>query len=239
MPMHDWTKVKAGIYHDFHSLWVMAIRHTLNNGVLPAGYYALSEQRVAAVEADVLTLQSAGPEPPAAGAEPAVELLERAEKARRPRGRRLLVRDGNHEVVAVIELVSPGNIKDRENYAAFVGKAADVLASGIHLLVIDPFRPPKHSPGGLHAAIWKKVARLRKGQKPFTPPTKQPLLAVSYCASAAEVTAAVQTFAIGEPVPDVPLFLTADEAYVTVPLESTYQAAWPDVPKVWRDVLEA
>ena len=38
-------------------------------------------------------------------------------------------------------------------------------------------------------------------------------------------------FAIGEAVPDLPLFLTADEDE-TVPLEETYQAAWPDVPRV-------
>lgn len=239
MPMHDWTKVKAGIYHDFHNLWVMAIRHVLNDGVLPPGYYALSEQRVATVEADVLTLQTTGPRPPVATtAEPEVALLERAKAAARPPGRRVVVRDEDHEVVAVVELVSPGNVKDRENHAAFVGKAADLLAAGVHVLVIDPFRSPKHAPGGLHASIWKKVAKLKKGQKPFAPPADRPLLAASYCAKAAEVVAAVQTFAVGEPVPDIPLYLTADEAYVTLPLEATYAAAFPEVPKVWRDVLE-
>jgi hypothetical protein len=239
--MHDWTKVKPGIYHDFHNLWLMAIRHALNNGVLPTGYYALSEQRVATVEADVLALQSAGPGAPAAAhgeAEPAVALLERAEAAPRPPGRRLVVRDADHEVVAVIELVSPGNVKEREEFAAFVGKAADLLWAGVHLLVIDPFRSPNHARGGLHAAIWKKVTRPRKGKRPFTPPTARPLVAASYCASTSEVTAAVQPFAVGESVPDIPLYLTADEEYVTVPLEATYAAAWPEVPKVWRDVLQ-
>ncbi len=42
---------------------------------------------------------------------------------------------------------------------------------------------------------------------------------------------------MGQPVPAMPLFLT-DEEYITVPLEDTYAAASPDVPKVWRAVLE-
>jgi hypothetical protein len=242
MPMHDWTKAEAGVYHDFHNVWLLAIRHALNNGVLPAGYYALSEQRMGLVKAYDLTGQSPGVESPTPLADrrpPAVQVLERGKIALRPPGRRLVVRDEDHEVVAVLEIASPRNTKDRVNFAGFVGKAADELAAGIHLVVIDPFRPPKHSPGGLHAAIWKKATRQRKGRKPFTPPADQPLLAASYCASAAKVTAAVQTFAVGEPVPDIPLYLTADEDFVTVPLEDTYQAAWPEVPKFWRDVLEA
>jgi len=40
------------------------------------------------------------------------------------------------------------------------------------------------------------------------------------------------------PAPDFQLDLTADESFVTLPLEATYAAAWPDVPKVWRDVRE-
>jgi hypothetical protein len=241
MPMHDWTKVKPGIYPDFHNLWLHAIRHALNNGVLPTGYYALTEQRVAAIEADVLALQSAETGAPAAAAkeaEPAVALLERAKAAPRPLGRRLVVRDAGHEVVAVIELVSPGNVKEREEFDAFVGKAADLLWAGVHLLVVNPFRSPNHARGGLHAAIWKKVTRPRKGKRLFAPTVDGPLVAASYCASSAEITAAVQTFAVGDPVPDIPLYLTGDEEYVTIPLEATYQAAWPEVPKVWRNVLE-
>ena len=44
MPVHDWTKVDAGIFHDFHTAWVIEIRNILNNGFLPEGYYALAEQ---------------------------------------------------------------------------------------------------------------------------------------------------------------------------------------------------
>ena len=44
MPMHDWTRVEAGIYHAFHHGWIQEIPRVLNNGVLPSDYYALPEQ---------------------------------------------------------------------------------------------------------------------------------------------------------------------------------------------------
>src|SRR6516225_10716498 len=46
MPVHDWTRVDAGIFHDFHTVWVGGLRSALNEGILPLGYYALVEQTV-------------------------------------------------------------------------------------------------------------------------------------------------------------------------------------------------
>ena len=40
MPMHDWTRVEAGIFHAFHHEWVSEIGRALNRGLLPADYYA-------------------------------------------------------------------------------------------------------------------------------------------------------------------------------------------------------
>ena len=37
MPMHDWTKVEAGIFHAFHHRWISAISDALNQGSLPFG----------------------------------------------------------------------------------------------------------------------------------------------------------------------------------------------------------
>ena len=45
MPVHDWTRVEAGIFHDFHTVWAVAIRNALNEGLLPEGYYELRRQR--------------------------------------------------------------------------------------------------------------------------------------------------------------------------------------------------
>ena len=35
MPIHDWTRVDAGIFHDFHSAWIAGFRSSLNQEVLP------------------------------------------------------------------------------------------------------------------------------------------------------------------------------------------------------------
>lgn len=250
MPVHDWMKVEAGIFHDFHNLWLFAIRHALNSGVLPPTYYALTEQVTLSAEADILTLQG----PPQNGARPkrgrgiealsesrpSVALLEKEEIAprKRPRERLSIRHVSNHKVVAIIELMSPGNKSSRLRFNAFVRKAAAVLEAEVNFFVVDPFGPTARDPNGIHAAIWGRLVKKRKNRKPYVLPSDRQLVAASYCASSGEVTAAVETFAVGQPVPTMPLFLTADEEYVNVPLEDTYQAAWPEVPKLFRDVLE-
>ena len=250
MPMHDWTKVEAGIYHSFHGPWLQAIARALNNGLLPPSYYALGEQVTESWIADIVTLHT----PPLNGsppwarnganvatlAPPSVAVFDRsAWKPRRRSGRRVAIRHvSNHRVVAVIELVSPGNKEARQEHTRFAKKVVDLLTEGVHVFVIDPFPPPAHHPDGLHADIWRRATKRRKGRPVFTSPPERPLLVASYW-SGPDAAAAVQPFAVGEPVPTVPLYLARDEEYVTVPLEATYAAAWPDMPKIWRDVLEA
>src|SRR5436189_4662460 len=63
MPMHDWTRVEAGIFHAFHHEWISEIGRALNQGLLPSDYYALPEQQAAGFGPDILTLH--GPEPDA------------------------------------------------------------------------------------------------------------------------------------------------------------------------------
>src|SRR4051794_1280420 len=58
MPIHDWTRVKAGIFHHFHHGWIEEIARSLNRGVLPSDYYAMAEQFAAGLGPDVLTLHS-------------------------------------------------------------------------------------------------------------------------------------------------------------------------------------
>src|SRR5438445_11323623 len=56
MPVHDWTRVEAGVFHAFHVAWIPEIQKALNGGLLPEGYYALAEQHAGRDIADVLTL---------------------------------------------------------------------------------------------------------------------------------------------------------------------------------------
>jgi hypothetical protein len=43
MPIHDWTRVNASIFHDFRHEWIRTIKRALNSGLLPSDYYALAE----------------------------------------------------------------------------------------------------------------------------------------------------------------------------------------------------
>src|SRR2546427_1471057 len=61
MPIHDWTRVLAGIFHAFHHDWITDIARALNRGILPEDYYALPEQHAAGFGPDVLALQG-GPD---------------------------------------------------------------------------------------------------------------------------------------------------------------------------------
>ena len=36
MPVHDWSLVEAGLFHDFHHAWVEELKRSLNAKVLPA-----------------------------------------------------------------------------------------------------------------------------------------------------------------------------------------------------------
>src|ERR1700676_2264258 len=57
MPVHDWTRVDAGTFHAFHTSWLTHLMEALNAGLLPKGYYALSEQVATRMQTDVLTLR--------------------------------------------------------------------------------------------------------------------------------------------------------------------------------------
>src|SRR5437588_689723 len=64
MPIHDWTRVSDGTFHDFHYSWVLEIKRALKRGLLPKGYYVMPKQIGGDRGApDVLTLQAASHKP--------------------------------------------------------------------------------------------------------------------------------------------------------------------------------
>jgi hypothetical protein len=137
----------------------------------------------------------------------------------------------NHRIVAMIEIVSPGNKSSQMGLNAFTRKAREALAAGVHLLLADLFPPGPRAPSGIHQAIWGDDS----GDK-YALPADRPLSCVSYMAGA-DGEAFIDFLRVGQPLPDMPLFLTPD-VYVPVPLEPTYQLAWESMPKYWRSVLE-
>ena len=55
---HDWTRVTAGTWHEFHLAWIAEVQLALNGGLSAASYYAQAEQIAGPMGPDVLTLQS-------------------------------------------------------------------------------------------------------------------------------------------------------------------------------------
>jgi hypothetical protein len=244
MPVHDWTRVDAGIFHHFHHGWIEEIARALNRGLLPPDHYALAEQIAGGLGPDVLTLQRPAngapsvPEPAGgialATAPPAVQFRLRVEPdLYAAKAKAVVIRHAsNHRVVAIVEVVSPGNKNNRHGLRAFVGKAVELLRAGIHLLIIDLFPPSPRDPQGLHKAIWDEFI-----DNDFTLPPDKPLTLAAYRAGPWP-EAFVQPAAVGSPLPPMPVFLTQD-VYILLPLEAAYRLAWEAVPSFWRDVLQS
>lgn len=241
MPIHDWTRVDAGTYHDFHQDWTIELRRTLNAGVLPPGYFAMADQRVSGPESDVVALQLRPPadQPPVrAGGSAVLERLPRirqsasiARSAYARKANRIVVRHQLGRVVVMIEIVSPVNKDSRNAFAAFVAKALEFMNNGIHLVIVDLFPPTPPDPKGIHQAIWNELTT-----EPFEArPADKPLTVASYDVGE-ELTAYVEPLAVGDELPEAPLFLEPG-IYVPMPLEATYQRSWDVLPQVIRDLV--
>lgn len=189
MPIHDWTRVDAGLFHHFHQEWVTSLCNALNAGRMPPDYFALVEQNIRGPIPDVLTLRlSAGSaRGPDRGTDsgggvalatriPRTRLTRRAEADSYIRkASRVAVRHRHGDVVAVIEIVSPGNKATRAEFRALVEKSADLIRQGIHLLVIDLFPPGMRDPQGIHKAIWDEFQ-----EEDLDLPPDKPLTLASY-----------------------------------------------------------
>ena len=257
MPIHDWRRVKAGKFHDFHQDWVIEISRALNNGVLPPGYSAETAQQVIKRDPedddddddeveknlrrrvpDVVAISygwqqqgglSVATAPPRSRQ---VAKIESEELAYARNANRLLVRTEDDTIVALIEVLSPGNKHDKRAIKSFRSKIVKFLRRGISVVLIDLFPPSRRDPQGIHQFIWGELAN-----EPFDRrPADKPLTVASYDAGG-DLTAYVDSIAVGDVLPDAPLFL-APGRYVNIPLEQTYERSWSLGPKSIRDLFE-
>lgn len=250
MPIHDWKRVEAGIFHHFHHSWIEELSRALNAGLLPAEYYALAEQVTGKLGPDVVTLQrppipnlrsaSRGgiltleSTPPQTKYRLQGEAETYAKKANRIAIRHL----SDHRVIALVEVVSPGNKSSKNGLQAFLRKAEEALEGGVHLLILDLLPPGPRDPEGLHPLIREDRGEpIGPGDEPFRFDPSKPLSLMSYVASPTW-EAYLEPVAVGDELPPMPLFLEPEE-YVSVPLASTYETAWRALPAFWRDVLTA
>jgi Protein of unknown function (DUF4058) len=239
MPIHDWTRVRANRFHDFHQTWTVAICHALNSGRLPSGYFAMIEQKASIPEPDIVAFELTPPTGLAQGGiavelqPPKTRFVMRADSAGYARkANRITVRHPDGHVVAILEIVSPGNKDSRHALSSFARKAVEFLRAGVHLLIVDLFPPGRRDPQGIHKAIWDRIA-----DELFTLPPDKPLTLAAY-AVGTEIVAYIEPVGVGDPLPDMPIFLTAEQ-WVPCPLEATYQTAWQQFPAPLKGPLES
>jgi hypothetical protein len=241
MPIHDWTRVDSGLFHAFHHGWIEELARALNRGVLPSDYFALPEQNIRGPIPNVLTLilGTGGEEPSHNGGgvsvavhAPRTRLTKRAEAdSYVHKASRITVRHRHGQVIAVVEIISPGNKGSQAEFRALIEKSSELIRQGIHLLVIDVFPPGKRDPQGIHKAIWDQF-----DEEDLQLPAGKSLTLASYDAGP-DYVAYVEFVEVGDELPDMPLFLKP-ETYVPTPLEATYRAAWDAFPDALKHLLD-
>ncbi len=244
MRIHDWNRVDDGIFHDFHHAWIEEIKRALNGGLLPPWLYALAEQQVSEFGPDVLALQApesaSGHDVDGGGtglliAPPKVKLTTHgSQEFYTSRQKSVVVHHASDDrIVAVVEVVSPGNKSSQKRLDAFVCKASSLLHQGIHLLIMDLHRSPRRTPEGIHGAIWSDI-----NDDDYRQPKDKPLTFVGYKAdNFAGVTAFIEPVGVGDSLPEMPLYVATD-GYILVPLQPTYDRAFAAMPRRWANVLE-
>ncbi len=148
---------------------------------------------------------------------------------------RVSVQDSSgRRLAAVIKVLSPSNKRRQVEFQDLLLKSVHLLDSGVGLLVVDPFPPRRHDPKGFHTAFWQELTRERADP----PPRGKPLTVASYAPDGdGECSAYVTPIAVGDDLPDPPLFLRPGLA-VRVPLGATYDQAWAGYPHQLRRLVE-
>ncbi len=220
-------------WRSFRSAWAAAIARLLNQGVLPAGYYAVPlVDRDGPVEIDVAALRehgtpadaggAAAPQtwaPPAPGLAVAVELpaADAVEV-------HVFADDGDPRLTAAIELLSPCN-KDRPRARqACAVKCVGYLQQGASVVVVDTVTTRR---ADLNTAILSLLAVETAAALPAG------LSAVSYRAVDREQeTQQLQLWpaplALGQPLPTLPLWIASDFS-VPLDLDASYRATCADL----------
>ena len=161
MPIHDWTRVYAGLFHDFHQSWSIYIKNALNARVAAEGH---DSSRRAEGRAEGTRRLGCGCLCRTAHAvmttvpwRPWRRLTTRIVRKSSKEfysdlANRIVVKHQLGRTVAVIEIVSPGNKDSKRAFKQFIDKSLEFIRSGVHLLVVDLFPPTKRDPFGVHRA---------------------------------------------------------------------------------------
>jgi hypothetical protein len=220
-------------WESFHVKWAGAIADTLNEDLLPEGYFAEEHAQIGPwVEIDAATFadeSQAGKNGPADGrhavaarawAPPAPGLVL---PAAFPDSFEVLVfqTEGGTRLVAAIELVSPAN-KDRAAHRrAFTVKCASYLAQGIGLVIVDIVTTRQ-------ANLHNEMMTLLEHEATSHLPAEASLYAVAYRPVVRQQAELVEVWpailGVGQALPTLPLALNSDIC-LPIDLEGTYAAA--------------
>lgn len=224
MPLHHWPNPQVA-WRSFHNHWIVRLAEHLNE-LLPSGFQARPTEFIVGIEPDVLLPQAHDQPDSGILSRPQSKLTEATLTAVLPPPAEnpivgIYSAYDNRRLVAAVEIVSPGN-KDRpEAVEAFVEKALFLLQEGVHLMIVDVISLP-HQP--IRRAILK---RLEKAE----PVNEERLWISSYCSLPQEdpqphlkVQEWARELTIGDPLPSLPLFLRADQLWITIDLEAVYAA---------------
>lgn len=251
MPVHDWSVVDAGVFHDFHLGWIAALRSDLNDRLLPEPYYAIAEPVTGSVIPDVLTLKSeaavAGspavaqglsPDDSPGGAvavAPSSVVVQDLGPVYWRLARRIAIRDSLREdrLVAVIEIVSQGNKDARARVEQFVAKSLGFIDAGVHLLIIDLQSPTNLVPRGFHALVCESLGH----EAPLFPEGRDRQTVSYQVIESGFPRSHLVPVGIGDPLPEMPVFLLPHH-FVRVPLEPAYGAAFRSLGRRFREALQ-
>jgi hypothetical protein len=221
-------------WRSFHGAWAAAMARLLNQGVLPAGYYAVPfvdhdvpiKIEVAALRDQETAVAASGAParqtwaPPAPGLTVAIEL---------PPADGVEVQvfgdDGDPRLAAAVALLSPRN-KDRPRARqAFAVKCVAYLQQGSSVVVVDTVTTRR---ADLNAAI---LSLLGVEASAAAPPSG--LSAVSYRAvgrdeETQQLLLWPEPLALGQALPTLPLWIASDFS-VPLDLEASYQATCTDL----------
>ena len=220
-------------WRSFHGAWAAAMARLLNQGVLPAGYYAVPlVGRDGPIEIDVAALRAqevpepagraAAPQtwtPPAPGLAVAVELPAADELEVH-----VFADDGDPRLAAAVELLSPRNKDCPQARQAFAVKCVGYLQQGSSVVVVDTVTTRR---ADLNAAILSLLG-VRADAATLAGRSAVSYRAVGRDEEAQELQLWPAPLALGQSLPTLPLWIASDFA-VPLDLEVSYRATCADL----------
>jgi hypothetical protein len=223
-PLHSWES--------FHSNWATRLADAIGE-LLPPEFQVEEHIHAGRLEIDVATYERSGATPtlppngvtaatlPARVWTPPAAALTMPAVFPDSFEVRIFSTTSGLTLVAVIELVSPGNKDRADERRAFVTKCASFLHRGVSLILVDIVTNRR-------ANLHNEMIRLMQMPETFLVPETQDLYAIAYRPvlrqERPEIDLWTANFNIGDPLPTLPLRLTGD-LFLPVDLEATYQEA--------------